>query len=103
MYVAKANESPARAIFQWLMPSNADVILILTMGRSKRDGLLRANEDNNEDNHEQVSINSATGAAIILIDSHKCLLPSQSPAICYRNDEEPDVQCTASTGSGETH
>ena len=56
-----------------------------------------------ERDHKQVLIDSATGPAIILIDSHSCLLLIQLPAICYRNDEEPDVHCTASTGSGETH
>ena len=56
-----------------------------------------------ERDHKQVSIDGATSPAIILIDSHSCLLLAQLPAICYRNDEEPDVHCTASTGSGETH
>lgn len=35
--------------------------------------------------------------AIVLNDSHTCLL-AWFPAICHRNDEEPDVRCT---GSGE--
>ena len=56
-----------------------------------------------EKDHEQASINCATGPGIILIDPHMCLLLVQFPAICYRNDEEPDVHCTVSTGSGETH
>lgn len=36
---------------------------------------------------------------IVLNDSHSCLL-ARFPAICHRNDEEPDMRCA---GSGEHH
>lgn len=98
-----ANESPARRILQWLMPSNADVILISTMGRSKRNGLLIASEDETGKRSQESSYQRRIWSYNILNDSHKCLLLTQSPAICYRNDEEPDVHCTANTASGETH
>jgi hypothetical protein len=53
-----------------------------------------------ERNQNQVSMNSISDPTILLIDSHKCILLTQSPAICYRNHEEPEVHCT---GSGEAH
>lgn len=95
-----AKESPARAILQWLMPSNADVMLISAVIWSRKDGLLCVNVGKDgEESGEESTING-TYTTILLIYSYKCLLLTQSPAICYRNNEEPDVHCT---GSGEAH
>ena len=53
-----------------------------------------------EEECKKVPTNNVRGLAIIFIDSHECLLLVRPPAICYRNNEEPDVKWT---GSGETH
>ena len=48
-----AKESPARAILQWLMPSNADVMLISMVIWSRKDGVLRVNADKDERNRNK--------------------------------------------------
>jgi hypothetical protein len=57
MYVAMAKESAARAILQWLIPSNVDVMLILTMGLSGKEWVLHVNEEDRYGEKSESSVN----------------------------------------------